>query len=340
MHVLRTRDEARPLLERAVRRERQPEGGEIVGNVRARRGRGTGDGGHSDSLKGFLSTMAAVPGFVQLSFIAASAARAAPQEWPHPGLRLSQFNTFGDLQGLNLKLYLRWHTTVCLSRPCHGKQRGANVLWTEEAVEALRRLALEGRSATMIAAAIGAGSRNAVIGKANRIGVRLGGGSAPEGAGAPGVERRPRPRTAPNQALAPRRQAFAPALVRERGRKWIFADAKVGEMLRVGLEDVGEVQCRWPVGDPMISPIAVSRRRPVAPTAPAIAGWPIARRARRRAKGGASGVGAVTRVRCGRPEAGGAFPTVERHGGRRAVTRQLSGEIAAGPHPAASPPTL
>jgi len=125
------------------------------------------------------------------------------------------------------------------------------VLWTEEAVEALRRLALEGRSATMIAAAIGAGSRNAVIGKANRIGVRLGGGSAPEGAGAPGVERRPRPRTAPNQALAPRRQASAPALVRERGRKWIFADAKVGEMLRVGLEDVGEVQCRWPVGDPI-----------------------------------------------------------------------------------------
>src|SRR5271166_1407339 len=104
----------------------------------------------------------------------------------------------------------------------------------------------------------------------------------------------------------------------------------------------------------MISPTAVSRRRRVAPTAPAIAGWPIARRARRRAKGGASGGGAVTRVRCGRPEAGGAFPTVETHGGRpeaggafptvethggrRAVTRPLSGEITAGPHPAASPP--
>ncbi len=56
--------------------------------------------------------------------------------------------------------------------------------WTAEAIETLIRLALEGRSASFIAAALGAASRNAVIGKANRIGVKLNGdgrASAPSG---------------------------------------------------------------------------------------------------------------------------------------------------------------
>ena len=47
--------------------------------------------------------------------------------------------------------------------------------WTAEAVEDLKRLALEGRSASAIAAALGVGSRNAVIGKASRMGVKLNG---------------------------------------------------------------------------------------------------------------------------------------------------------------------
>ena len=50
------------------------------------------------------------------------------------------------------------------------------MLWTAEAIENLKRLALEGRSASVIAAALGAASRNAVIGKANRIGIKLNGG--------------------------------------------------------------------------------------------------------------------------------------------------------------------
>ena len=59
--------------------------------------------------------------------------------------------------------------------------------WTAEAVEDLKRLALEGRSASVIAAALGVASRNAVIGKASRIGIKLSGGGsalrAPQGAG-------------------------------------------------------------------------------------------------------------------------------------------------------------
>ena len=48
--------------------------------------------------------------------------------------------------------------------------------WTKEAVEVLKELALEGRSASKIAAALGSASRSAVIGKANRIGIQLNGG--------------------------------------------------------------------------------------------------------------------------------------------------------------------
>jgi hypothetical protein len=46
-------------------------------------------------------------------------------------------------------------------------------MWTDAAIETLRQMALEGKSASCIAMALGAPSRNAVIGKANRIGVKL-----------------------------------------------------------------------------------------------------------------------------------------------------------------------
>ena len=50
------------------------------------------------------------------------------------------------------------------------------MLWTAEAVEDLKKLALEGKSASHISAALGVGSRNAVIGKASRIGMEFSGG--------------------------------------------------------------------------------------------------------------------------------------------------------------------
>jgi hypothetical protein len=61
------------------------------------------------------------------------------------------------------------------------------MLWTAEAVEDLKKLALEGKSASHISAALGVGSRNAVIGKASRIGIKLtgGGGASVRGKGSP-----------------------------------------------------------------------------------------------------------------------------------------------------------
>ena len=65
------------------------------------------------------------------------------------------------------------------------------MLWTAEAVEDLKKLALEGKSASHISAALGVGSRNAVIGKASRIGIKLsgGGGASVRGKGAPRAAR-------------------------------------------------------------------------------------------------------------------------------------------------------
>ena len=141
-------------------------------------------------------------------------------------------------------------------------------LWTEDTIEALKRLALEGRSASAIAAALGAPSRNAVIGKANRIGVKLIGGQGK--CLDPGVMQaevgrprrasisRPRP-TSCNPDVTPtlrgeraRNPIVAATLPRERERrpKWIFAEAQIGEMRKVEFEAIREGDCRWPLGDP------------------------------------------------------------------------------------------
>jgi len=144
-------------------------------------------------------------------------------------------------------------------------------MWTDQTVETLRKFALEGRSAAWIAAALGAPSRSAVIGKANRIGVKLNGAIRPSGE-APMLQPPP-PETPWRQARAPVRRETRPkrpaaetacgtavsrartrvsAVSRERKRsdRWFFAAAEVGEMRRVAFMDVGEIECRWPVGDP------------------------------------------------------------------------------------------
>ncbi len=124
-------------------------------------------------------------------------------------------------------------------------------MWTEAAIETLRQLALEGKSASSIAAALGAPSRNAVIGKANRIGIKLTGNvhcSAPR---APRASTgRPRRPAIARTDCALWKRAVVPALQREPKPTWLFAEAQVGEMLKVGVEDIGEGACRWPLGDP------------------------------------------------------------------------------------------
>jgi GcrA cell cycle regulator len=127
------------------------------------------------------------------------------------------------------------------------------MVWTAEAVEDLKRLALEGRSASHIAAALGVGSRNAVIGKASRIGIKLGGGGRASvrggtSAGAGRARWAAVPHSQPGAAN--RNSVAARAVEPKRPATWAFIEAEVGEMRRVRFEDIRESACRWPLGDP------------------------------------------------------------------------------------------
>lgn len=142
-------------------------------------------------------------------------------------------------------------------------------MWTEQSIESLRRFANEGKSAAWIAVALGAPSRNAVIGKANRIGVKLNGGPVrsslepprPETAWGPKRARsiadnsrmEGRLGQAPRARSASRARGRVPAISREKLRldRWMYATAEVGEMRRIALAEIAEVECRWPIGDPL-----------------------------------------------------------------------------------------
>jgi len=124
------------------------------------------------------------------------------------------------------------------------------MLWTAETVEDLRRLALEGKSASHIAAALGVGSRNAVIGKASRIGIKLNGGGRAAGSGkrsASGREwaRAPRPDAGVGDVV----RVFTPTS-KKGPAAWALGEAEIGEMRRLRFEDIREPACRWPLGDP------------------------------------------------------------------------------------------
>jgi GcrA cell cycle regulator len=128
------------------------------------------------------------------------------------------------------------------------------MLWTAEAIEVLKNLAIEGRSASVIAAALGATSRNAVIGKANRIGIKLNGdGRASTRRGMQAGTHRAQLAAIARPKPAPGEPSSSPGLSHppRRTAAWSFAEAEVGEMRRVGFEEIREFACRWPLGDPM-----------------------------------------------------------------------------------------
>ncbi|THD45774.1 MAG: GcrA cell cycle regulator [Bradyrhizobium sp.] len=131
--------------------------------------------------------------------------------------------------------------------------------WTDERVELLRQLWLDGRSASQISAQLGHGvTRNAVIGKVHRLGL-AGRAKAPAAS---------TPRATP-QRSAPRsnggggggggvrtvvRGANALAMVTEPAldTRPVFReeDVVVPMSLRVTIVELKEAMCRWPLGDP------------------------------------------------------------------------------------------
>ncbi len=121
--------------------------------------------------------------------------------------------------------------------------------WTDDRVETLRKLWLDGHSASQIAAELGGVTRNAVIGKVHRLGL--------SGRGQPTSSikrvrrprqsthrRQPRARTVGNTALKLDCDIAAHADLRP------LDDIVVPIAKKLSIEMLTERTCKWPIGDP------------------------------------------------------------------------------------------
>ena len=109
--------------------------------------------------------------------------------------------------------------------------------WTEDRIETLRRLALEGMSARQIAELLGGVSRNAVIGKLNRLDREAKAPSVPKPVTAKVVRIR-------DVAPAPRPRLAQPP---PPSRPPMRCEEPRGAATFLTLE---AHMCRWPIGDP------------------------------------------------------------------------------------------
>jgi GcrA cell cycle regulator len=118
--------------------------------------------------------------------------------------------------------------------------------WTDERVEQLKQMWIDGLSASQIAARLGGVTRNAVIGKVHRLGL--------SGRGAPTRVTRRRPAS----PRAARSQSASPAPRREATKKPVAVPAPEPEEVefvsdpatQANLLELNEQTCKWPIGDP------------------------------------------------------------------------------------------
>jgi GcrA cell cycle regulator len=132
--------------------------------------------------------------------------------------------------------------------------------WTEDRVGALKKLWLEGQSASQIAKQLGGGvTRNAVIGKVHRLG--LSGRAAPsQPARATFRPSRPRPAAPPTQApSAPRRiEAAQPRIAVPVAP----TPAPIPDLPGTAtVMTLGAHMCKWPIGDPSSTEFSFCGRR-------------------------------------------------------------------------------
>lgn len=145
--------------------------------------------------------------------------------------------------------------------------------WTEERVETLKKLWMEGLSASQIAGELGQGvTRNAVIGKVHRL--KLSGRAKPASSSP-----RARPASRParrvgsggggssSSASMPKRRSMGAAPIvgatalkpsEDLSTEMEVAPAQMEEIFipeaeRIGLLGLNEDTCKWPIGDPMNS---------------------------------------------------------------------------------------
>ena len=126
--------------------------------------------------------------------------------------------------------------------------------WTEERVERLSRLWMQGQSASQIAGELGDGvSRNAVIGKIHRLGLSGRSVSAMQPEGDRGRGAKP---IAPPAPAKPAVRFQPPVELPVSVATYPIAQAlPVSEVVipmtdRVTIMELRETMCRWPLGDP------------------------------------------------------------------------------------------
>ena len=129
--------------------------------------------------------------------------------------------------------------------------------WTDERVELLKKLWLEGLSASQIAKQLGGVTRNAVIGKVHRLG--LSGRATPSQPSRPAFRaaRPARPAisssTAHRRAEAPRPDADTRVALRP--------TPYIEEPGTATVLTLGAHMCKWPIGDPATAEFTFCGRR-------------------------------------------------------------------------------
>jgi GcrA cell cycle regulator len=129
--------------------------------------------------------------------------------------------------------------------------------WTAERIEQLRNFASSGLSSSQIAAEIGV-TRNAVIGKLNRLGLARG---RPAGGSARSCPpRASRPRHSPQRTLLRLMFAQTPSIASGAGTQFV----PVESTRPCSLIELAHGTCRWPVDNPDASDIAFCGNESVA----------------------------------------------------------------------------
>jgi GcrA cell cycle regulator len=127
--------------------------------------------------------------------------------------------------------------------------------WTDERVETLKKLWLDGLSASQIAKQLGGVTRNAVIGKVHRLG--LSGRATPSQPQRPTFKAPRAPRPAISASPAPRR-AIEPSSMPAQLPTPSLAPEEPGTATVLTL---GAHMCKWPIGDPASDSFTFCGRR-------------------------------------------------------------------------------
>ena len=138
---------------------------------------------------------------------------------------------------------LRVRTQVAYKR-----KAGLNMAWTQEREDLLRKLWLQGLSASQIAYVMAGITRNAVIGKAHRMGLPK---------RSPATSHRPKPRVQrgqPSLALVGARPAPRESIIEKQFQRSLGLGYEAGFQAeqgdRVTLMTLTSRTCKWPIGDP------------------------------------------------------------------------------------------